>query len=357
MALRGFAVALLLGTAGAHPVGLQCGDERFDIGSATKCMTLDIVDKQDSPGFRFDTKAKSYVAGDEVQLALAVESPGPFDNSTGQDPYGIYFAITAKAAKSADYGSFTAFPDTVSSKDVTSCPHQIFAATNTPYHTLDDEVSVTWTAGANTCGEVSFTILWGNGPGDPPNAPAAPFMHRTVVMISGEPCTSPVTTTTTTFAEEWVCSVCAHVYNAEQDGAGVVFEELPKDWICPVCGQPKSAYNKQVTKQVAEDTWVCSVCAHVYDPDQDGSGVAFEDLPDDWLCPVCAQPKAAYLKQLAKEVAADTWVCSVCAHVYDPDQDGSGVAFEDLPDDWLCPVCAQPKTAYAKQAEELEFVV
>merc|ERR1711957_1133721 len=114
---------------------------------------------------------------------------------------------------------------------------------------------------------------------------------------------------TTTFAEQWVCSVCAHVYDAEQDGAGVAFEELPEDWTCPVCSQPKSAYNKQVAKQVAAETWVCSVCAHVYDPDTDGAGAAFEDLPRDWICPVCAVPKSAYNKQIAKEVAADTWVC------------------------------------------------
>merc|ERR1712183_1228561 len=76
------------------------------------------------------------------------------------------------------------------------------------------------------------------------------------------------------------------------------------------------------------------------------------DLPDDWTCPVCAQPKSAYKKQAAKAVTGDeTWGCTVCAHVYDADQDGAGEAFEDLPDDWICPVCAQPKSAYEKQAQ------
>jgi len=37
----------------------------------------------------------------------------------------------------------------------------------------------------------------------------------------------------------------------------------------------------------------CISCGYVYDPllgDDEGGigpGVAFEDLPDDWLCPVC----------------------------------------------------------------------
>ena len=44
----------------------------------------------------------------------------------------------------------------------------------------------------------------------------------------------------------WACTVCAHVYDAEKDGGGVPFEELPTDWKCPVCGAPKSAYRRRL---------------------------------------------------------------------------------------------------------------
>lgn len=43
--------------------------------------------------------------------------------------------------------------------------------------------------------------------------------------------------------------------------------------------------------------YVCSVCGYVYDPetgDPDSGiapGTAFEDIPDDWVCPVCAVTK------------------------------------------------------------------
>lgn len=43
--------------------------------------------------------------------------------------------------------------------------------------------------------------------------------------------------------------------------------------------------------------YVCEVCDWVYDPeigDPEGGiapGVAFEDLPDDWVCPVCGVGK------------------------------------------------------------------
>jgi rubredoxin len=46
--------------------------------------------------------------------------------------------------------------------------------------------------------------------------------------------------------------------------------------------------------------YVCDVCGYVYDPsigDPDGDipkGVAFEDLPEDWVCPVCGSGKDAF---------------------------------------------------------------
>lgn len=43
-------------------------------------------------------------------------------------------------------------------------------------------------------------------------------------------------------AQSWTCTVCAHEYNAEADGGGLAFEDLPETWLCPVCGQPKSVY-------------------------------------------------------------------------------------------------------------------
>ncbi len=36
----------------------------------------------------------------------------------------------------------------------------------------------------------------------------------------------------------------------------------------------------------------CSVCGEIYDEEKEG--VRFEDLPDDWVCPLCRQPKSKY---------------------------------------------------------------
>jgi rubredoxin len=50
------------------------------------------------------------------------------------------------------------------------------------------------------------------------------------------------------------------------------------------------------------DKWICSVCKYVYDPEKGdpdagiAPGTAFEDIPDDWVCPVCGAPKEVFEK-------------------------------------------------------------
>ena len=49
------------------------------------------------------------------------------------------------------------------------------------------------------------------------------------------------------------------------------------------------------SNQEATGKYVCSICGYVYDP-AEHDGVAFEDLPDDWKCPRCKQPKEKFNK-------------------------------------------------------------
>lgn len=50
--------------------------------------------------------------------------------------------------------------------------------------------------------------------------------------------------------------------------------------------------------------WECTVCGYIYDPeegDPDGGiapGTPFEQLPDDWVCPVCGASKDKFIKKL-----------------------------------------------------------
>ena len=42
---------------------------------------------------------------------------------------------------------------------------------------------------------------------------------------------------------KYVCTICGYVYDEEEQGAS--FESLPNDWKCPLCGAPKSMFEKQ----------------------------------------------------------------------------------------------------------------
>lgn len=50
------------------------------------------------------------------------------------------------------------------------------------------------------------------------------------------------------------------------------------------------------------DKYECSICGYVYDPaagDPDNGvapGTKFEDIPEDWVCPVCGAPKGEFNK-------------------------------------------------------------
>jgi flavin reductase (DIM6/NTAB) family NADH-FMN oxidoreductase RutF/rubredoxin len=56
-------------------------------------------------------------------------------------------------------------------------------------------------------------------------------------------------------------------------------------------------------EQAVDNTrYVCSVCGYVYDPingDPDGdiaAGTSFNDVPEDWICPICGATKMAFEK-------------------------------------------------------------
>lgn len=49
--------------------------------------------------------------------------------------------------------------------------------------------------------------------------------------------------------EKWMCIPCGYIYDPEiGDGgdieSGVKFEDLPEDWVCPLCGAAKEDFEK-----------------------------------------------------------------------------------------------------------------
>lgn len=60
---------------------------------------------------------------------------------------------------------------------------------------------------------------------------------------------------------------------------------------------------RQPEKSFDSTRYVCSICGYVYDPvkgDPDGgiaAGTSFQDLPEDWICPICGATKMAFEKE------------------------------------------------------------
>jgi flavin reductase (DIM6/NTAB) family NADH-FMN oxidoreductase RutF/rubredoxin len=72
---------------------------------------------------------------------------------------------------------------------------------------------------------------------------------------------------------------------------------------------PKNAptYIKNEKKEKKEvqkmDKYVCDVCGYIYDPEKGDPdhgvepGTSFEDVPSDWVCPVCGAGKSSFNKE------------------------------------------------------------
>jgi rubredoxin len=97
------------------------------------------------------------------------------------------------------------------------------------------------------------------------------------------------------------CRLCGYIYSPlrgePHNGipAGTPFENLPEDYVCPICGQQgKGRVGKWGFDEWRPTRWVCSMCDYVYDEKRGEPhrgikpGTKFEDLPDDYICPVCA---------------------------------------------------------------------
>jgi rubredoxin len=102
------------------------------------------------------------------------------------------------------------------------------------------------------------------------------------------------------------CSVCGFIYDEEKEGKK--WEELPDDWVCPVCGSAKCSFYCRtetepaaaVSTPAAEETptarqetgkkmMICSVCGYIINEGFKGEA-----------CPACGAAKTAFQPYLDK---------------------------------------------------------
>ena len=71
------------------------------------------------------------------------------------------------------------------------------------------------------------------------------------------------------------------------------YENLEAKRVVDLSNPPKTLPIGDITFKTKSGKYVCSVCGYVYDP-AEHDGVAFENLPQDWKCPRCRQPKTKF---------------------------------------------------------------
>ncbi len=81
------------------------------------------------------------------------------------------------------------------------------------------------------------------------------------------------------------------VYLSTHTPLGV--ENLEANRVVDLNDPPASIPVGEIKAAQASGKYVCSICGYVYDP-AEHDGVAFEDLPADWKCPRCRQPKEKF---------------------------------------------------------------
>ena len=53
------------------------------------------------------------------------------------------------------------------------------------------------------------------------------------------------------FMDKYICGPCGYVYNPDESDPdsgipkGTSFDKLPEEWICPICGASKDAFERQ----------------------------------------------------------------------------------------------------------------
>ena len=102
--------------------------------------------------------------------------------------------------------------------------------------------------------------------------------------------------------KRYKCRLCGYIYSPLRGEphhgipAGTAFEDLPEDYVCPVCGyQGKGKIGKWGFDEWVPTRYICVICGYIYDEKRGEPhngikpGTKFEDLPDDYKCPVCNQ--------------------------------------------------------------------
>jgi methylamine---glutamate N-methyltransferase subunit C len=162
------------------------------------------------------------------------------------------------------------------------------------------------------------------------------------------------------------CNLCLHEYDESVES--IPWDELPADWVCPVCGSPKTSFTRigggsEKHPSVENDqnslggVYACGLCSWEYN--EEIEGVSREELSDEWVCPICGSTMSSFIdlekpkptsntSSKSSILLTDVYECGLCSFEYIEEKEG--VSWEDLPNDWTCPVCGSGKESFSHSA-------
>jgi len=164
----------------AHPINMVCNDPRF--GEGTQIMHTYVIPNQFSKDIVVTADMTTFDHGDQIKLTVTA-------NGTRflQEPLGTYLAVRALPDEgyASDYGAFSGLSPDLNL--TANCSSQVYSNGN-----FTGTAEMTWTAGPKTYGNVTLSLLWGNGPAstDPLSEKfglANPFMYLKTLQLQGPP--------------------------------------------------------------------------------------------------------------------------------------------------------------------------
>lgn len=84
------------------------------------------------------------------------------------------------------------------------------------------------------------------------------------------------------------------------------------------------------TSNVGKSVWRCKICGYEFEGDE---------LPEDFVCPICKHPASDFEKVGGSSVGKTVWRCKICGYEYEGDE---------LPEDFVCPICKHPASDFEK---------
>ena len=108
-------------------------------------------------------------------------------------------------------------------------------------------------------------------------------------------------------------------------------------------GYYQSDIKKKAAKPTEKKGWVCSICGYIYEG---------EELPKDFICPICkhtaevfdrigSEPeKPAATKEKPASSGTKKWVCQVCGYIWEGEQPPE-----------KCPLCGVPASKFKEKTD------